>query len=49
MSTLLIIMLGIGLSLLVVYSVLLIVWFIQDYQEAEKANKKFWDENDYYL
>ena len=49
MSTLLIIMLSIGLSLLVVYSVLLIVWFIQDYQEAEKANKKFWDENDYYL
>ena len=49
MSTLLIIMLGIGLSLLVVYSVLLIVWFVQDYQEAEKANKKFWDENDYYL
>ena len=49
MSTLLIIMLGIGLSLLVVYSVLLIVWFVQDYKEAEKANKKFWDENDYYL
>ena len=49
MSTLLIIMLGIGLSLLVVYSVLLIVWFVQDYSEAEKANKKFWDENDYYL
>jgi hypothetical protein len=42
-------MLGIGLSFLVVYSVLLIVWFIQDYKEAEKANKKFWDENDYYL
>ena len=49
MSTLLIIMLGIGLSLFVVYSVLLIVWFVQDYQEAEKANKKFYDENDYYL
>lgn len=49
MTKLLIIMLGIGLSLLVVYSVLLIVWFIQDYKEAEKANKKFWDENDYYL
>lgn len=49
MTKLLIIMLGIGLSLLLVYSVLLIVWFIQDYKEAEKANKKFWDENDYYL
>ncbi len=49
MTKLLIIMLGIGLSFLVVYSVLLIVWFIQDYKEAEKANKKFWDENDYYL
>ena len=49
MSTLLIIMLGIGLSLLVVYSVLLIFWFVQDYNEAEKANKKFWNENDYYL
>lgn len=49
MTKLLIIMLGIGLSLLVVYSVLLLVWFIQDYKEAEKANKNFWDENDYYL
>jgi len=49
MTKLLIIMLGIGLSFLVVYSVLLIVWFIQDYKEAEKENKKFWDENDYYL
>jgi len=49
MTKLLIIMLGIGLSLAIVYSVLLLVWFIQDYKEAEKANKKFWDENDYYL
>jgi len=49
MTKLLIIMISIGLSLLVVYSVLLIVWFIQDYQEAEKVNKKFWDENNYYL
>lgn len=49
MTKLLIIMIGIGLSLLVVYFVLLLVWFIQDYKEAEKANKKFWDENDYYL
>jgi len=49
MSTLLIIMLGIGLSLLVVCSVLFIVRFIRDWNEAEKANKKFWDENDYYL
>ena len=49
MSTLLIIMLGIGLSLLVVYSVLFIVRFIRDWNEAEKANKKFLDENDYYL
>lgn len=49
MTKLLIIMIGIGLSLFVVYSVLLIFWFIKDYNEAEKANKKFWDENDYYL
>ena len=49
MSTLLIIMISIGLSLAFVYSVLFIVRFIRDWNEAEKANKKFWDENDYYL
>ena len=49
MTKLLIIMLGIGISLLVVYSVLLIVWFILDFKEAEKAHKKLMDENNYYL
>ena len=49
MTKLTIIMIGIAGSLAVVYSVLFLVRFIRDWKEAEKANKKFYDENDYYL
>ena len=49
MTKLLIIMLGIGISLLVVYSILFLASMYKDYTEAEKAHKKLMDENNYYL
>jgi hypothetical protein len=49
MTTIFIIMFGICVSLALTYSVLFIISMVKDYQEAEKANKKFYDENNYYL
>jgi hypothetical protein len=49
MTTLFIIMFGISVSLALIYSVLFIICMVKDYQEAEKAHKKFQDENNYYL
>ena len=49
MTTFYLVLFGIMASFALIYSVLYLAGLYKDYNEAEKAHKKFIDENNYYL